>query len=308
MRAGLRGCSSRGGRGVALQARIALCAVVGCVTPVLWVAIATAAAAASWTVQQTPNLAGAYSALDGVSCASPRSCTAVGFFTNRTGRELTLVEHSNGTSWSIPSTPNPAGATSSSFLGVSCASPRSCTAVGFFTNRTGRELTLAERWNGTSWSIQPTPNRVGATSSQLDAVSCSSPRSCIAVGLWFFINRASTEVTLSERWKGIGWSIQPTSSPASATKSGLDEVSCASRRYCTAVGFFANRAHTEVTTLAERWSGTSWSIQPTPNPAGTTISQLDAVSCSSPRSCTAVGRWFFINRANTSTTLAERYW
>ena len=154
--------------------------------------------AATWVVQRTPNPAGGVcSELDGVSCVSLSSCTAVGFSTNRTGGEATLAERWNGSNWSIERTPTPAAATSSSLLGVSCASPRVCTAVGSFTNRAGGEATLAERWNGSSWAIQRTPNPAGATSSRLVGVSCPSPRSCTAVGFWYYISLPSSEVMLA---------------------------------------------------------------------------------------------------------------
>jgi hypothetical protein len=176
-----------------------VCAVVGFVTLALWLAIATGASASGWAVQRTANPAGGvYSELDGVSCVSLSSCTAVGFLTNRAGAEATLAERWNGTSWAIQRTPNPADAISSQLDGVSCASTRSCTAVGSFTNRAGTEATLAERWNGSSWSIQRTPNPADAISSQLDGVSCASPRSCTAVG--FVTNLAGITMTLAERY------------------------------------------------------------------------------------------------------------
>ena len=45
--------------------------------------------------------------------------------------------------------------------GVSCTSATACTAVGYDAS-VGTTVTLAERWNGTSWKIQSTPNPTGA--------------------------------------------------------------------------------------------------------------------------------------------------
>ncbi|MEA2314573.1 MAG: hypothetical protein QOI03_1265, partial [Solirubrobacteraceae bacterium] len=42
--------------------------------------------------------------------------------------------------------------------GVSCTTASACTAVGYYVNSAGTRLTLAERWNGTSWATQTTPN------------------------------------------------------------------------------------------------------------------------------------------------------
>jgi hypothetical protein len=81
-----------------------------------------------WSIQHTPDPAGAYSVFTGVSCASRSACTAVGFSNTPTANP-TLVEHWNGTRWFIQDTPNPAGR-QSVLEGVSCASRSACIAVG----------------------------------------------------------------------------------------------------------------------------------------------------------------------------------
>src|SRR5215469_11810814 len=70
----------------------------------------------------------------------------------------------SGPGWSIVPSPNPPARTGQLF-GVSCASASSCTAVGDDTKRFGSTVTLAERWTGTSWSAESTPNPAGAPSS-----------------------------------------------------------------------------------------------------------------------------------------------
>lgn len=46
----------------------------------------------------------------------------------------------------------------------------------------GRRTTLANGWNGIGWSLESTPNPVGALSSILQGVSCASSTECVAVG------------------------------------------------------------------------------------------------------------------------------
>jgi hypothetical protein len=62
--------------------------------------------------------------------------------------------------------PTPASTTGIAVVlnGVSCPSSISCTAVGYYFPGSGRQA-LAEHWNGTAWSIQHTPNPVGAVPS-----------------------------------------------------------------------------------------------------------------------------------------------
>ena len=42
--------------------------------------------------------------------------------------------------------------------------------------------TVAERWDGTSWQIVPTPDPFTATPISLNGVSCPRPNVCFAVG------------------------------------------------------------------------------------------------------------------------------
>ncbi len=185
-----------------------------------------------------------------MSCTSASACTAVGY-ANGAGVSTTLGERWNGTSWSIQSTPNPTGATYSFLSGVSCPSATDCTAVGFYVNSTGTQETLAERWNGTTWSIQTTPNPSGALSSGLNGVSCASSATCTAVGTFF--ENVGMGRTLAERWNGQSWAVQNTKDPTSAQQSFLNGVSCTSASVCTAVGTYETTTGTSLT-LVERFS------------------------------------------------------
>src|SRR5215469_5735663 len=123
------------------------------------------------------------------------------------------VGASTGPSWSIQQTPNPKGTRFSQLNGVSCSSATACTAVGFaeFGNPS---KTLAERWNGSTWAIQSTPNPAGSPSNDLWAVSCSSASACTAVG--GYENSSFALVPLAERWNGSTWMAQSIPSPTSS--------------------------------------------------------------------------------------------
>lgn len=76
-------------------------------------------------------------------------------------------------------------------------SAAACTAVGHHANSSGAAKALAESWNGTSWSVVPTPNPppVGG-SSYLNGVSCVSATACTAAGDYH--TSGSPEMTLIE--------------------------------------------------------------------------------------------------------------
>src|SRR5262249_1143635 len=184
----------------------------------------------------------------------------------------------NGSKWRIPPTPTPAGAQSTFLSTVACPSSSACTAAGASRNSSGTFQTLAERWNGTRWRIQPTPNRAGGPN-RLIGVDCTASSACTAAG--FSVGRSGILRTLSERWNGSRWTIQPTPNPAGAAPRQLARVPCTSPSACTATGEAANRP------LAERWDGAQWRIQPTPSlRAG---GGLASVSCTSAVACAAVG-------------------
>lgn len=260
-------------------------------TPLLTVTLAESWNGARWRIQPTPNPAGvAGAALQAVSCASPRACTAVGSTDTGSDTSGILAEAWNGSRWGLQSVPAPAGSTSSHLEGVSCSSARACTAVGYYSSRGGSLQPLAERWNGQTWRIQPGARPSGVRMAELNAVSCPSARACTAVGF-------GSGGPLAEVWTGTRWSVQAVPLPAGATGGILQAVSCTARRACTATGtLFARPGGT----WAVRWYGTVWVTQATPNPpdASQSLSQVTfyGVSCAGPAACTAIGNYTPSNR------------
>ncbi len=239
-----------------------------------------------WALQQVPGPAGATgSKLLGVSCPAPTSCVAVGGYGDSAGEGLTMAEAWDGSNWRVEATPNPAGDTGAGLAGVSCTSVASCTAVGDYDDSGGGSQVLAERWNGQSWSIQPTPDPATASHAGLASVSCTAVN-CIAVGTSGSSPLAPT--ALSEVWDGARWTIEPAPGPAGSTGSSLLGVSCAAGA-CTAVGSFEHGTNSVGVPLVEHWSGTGWSSAASASPPSASISRIAALACAPNGACTAVG-------------------
>ena len=244
-----------------------------------------------WTTVPSPN-SGPTSALSGVSCTSDDSCVAVGYGSLSSTVAQTLVESWNGSSWSIVPSPD-VGANGNFLNAVSCVSASSCTAVGQYATSGGfPELTLIESWDGTKWSIVPSPNRNPEESNSLHGVSCAAARACVAVGE--YPNKKNIASTLIESWNGTAWSI--TSSPNTAKKNYLYGVSCTSISKCQAVGQGVD------TTLVEYWNGAKWTRSASPGRGQS--SNLAGVSCVTATWCEAVG---FSGNSRTLKTLSELY-
>jgi hypothetical protein len=240
----------------------------------------------TWSIQSTPD-PGDGGTLSGVSCASDTACVAVGSFGHT---PQPFAETWNGTSWSLETVPSPSGATYAYLSDVSCSSPTECIAVGSYGNGSVDSYAFAEAWDGTTWSVQSTPNPSGDNA--FSSVSCSSADWCVAVG-----------GQLTETWDGSTWSVESISDPSGGTDSGVYGVSCVSSNSCTAVGGYTNSSG-ESLTLAETWDGNTWSIQSTPSPDHGSSGSLNEVSCVAADSCVAAGDYYSTKAANY-TSLGE---
>ena len=253
-------------------------------------------AAGSWTIVASPNTSPSQSDSDylaGVSCSSPANCVAVGnYYTPepypvvRTPLQ-TLIESWNGSVWNIVPSPD-SGSGDNQLNGVSCSSPTRCIAVGTYFASGSGDRTLIESWNGTVWSLVPSPNP-SSGDIQLNGVSCSRPSRCTAVGTYY----ANGDRTLIESWNGSLWSIVPspnyTTSSPSLQGNGLGGVSCIRPSSCISVGAYYPNSPYISQTLIESWNGTVWSLVPSPNTSTTQGNELGGVSCVSRAACVAAG-------------------
>ncbi len=151
---------------------------------------------------------------------------------------------------------------------VSCVSASFCVAVGYVGTN---QEPLIEAWNGTSWSVIPSPEHSGA-GAILNGVSCVSASFCMAVG-W----TTGDVVSLIEVWNGTVWSV------VSNGTGSLYGVSCIWIDLYMTVGDASAGSPTGLSYL-EASNGTSWSY------VNERVSGfLDGVSCVSANSCMAVG-------------------
>jgi hypothetical protein len=178
---------------------------------------------------------------------------------------------------------------------VSCFSAGNCAAVGQRLPAQGIGGTLAERWNGTTWSVVHTPNPGGSAGTRLTGVACPGPSTCLAVG-WFTDGASGDTLPTAEKWNGTSWSLLSVPDASGSTNARLNSVACTGTGNCFAAG--ASMSHTFI----EHWNGSAWSIASSPNP--NTDDLLFGVTCPSASQCWAVG---FTSSGSTGGTLAERW-
>jgi len=204
----------------------------------------------AWTLVPGAPSGQIYDQLDGVTCLAANNCWAVGtagpnqqnpnflpIFPAAAGSQG-LVEHWNGSTWSVVpsySAPGPAGG----FLtGISCVNSSECWASGSVISSAGfADGTLMETWNGTTWSTVATPTPDGSEGDILDAVSCLSADQCWTVGASGSPGGGGSDGTTNgfiDNWNGTSWSVEP--SPNVTSLSLLVSVTCSRGVDCWAVG------------------------------------------------------------------------
>jgi hypothetical protein len=267
------------------------------------------AVAGSWSIVTSPNTDPTqYNQLFGVACPSASDCWAAGYYYNG-NHSQTLIEHWDGSSWSIVSSPNSSTSESNFLLGITCASATDCWAVGHHdSGDVAVFLTLILHYDGISWGVVSSPNVTEAQDNEFRSVTCTSSVDCWAVGYWSIGNPAlpgGTVITqtLIEHWDGASWTVvdSPNSSPAE--NNNLASVTCASAANCWAVGYSSSNINGTLT-LIEHFDGASWSIVSSPNPSPANYNVPLGVTCMSATDCLLAG---YYSEASATQSLMEHY-
>ncbi len=237
-----------------------------------------------------------------VSAISANDVWAVGTFQKGNVPGKSLTEHWNGTSWQVIPSPNVSGK-ENWLAAVSAHATNDVWAVGYTEVNLGNYQTLTEHWNGTKWSIIPSPN-VGSVGDILSGVVDVSAKDVWAVG--DATVNFSTSQTLIEHWDGVKWKV--VSSPSvPSLENQLSGVSALSAQDIWTVGSATDNTSGAVSTLVEHWNGTAWSIVTSPNPPGSQvpINALQSVATVSAQDVWAVG--YRQNAKGTLRTLTEHW-
>ena len=238
---------------------------------------------ANWSVVNSPAFGGG-SSLEAITSLSATDVWAVG---TRDGGEFsttvaTLAVHWNGSTWTALPTPN-IGNRWNALEAVSGASANDVWAVGSWRHIGGLYQNLALHWNGTSWSIVPTPNLDGAEN-QLQAVVAIASNDAWALGS---TNDGITGRSIYLHWNGSEWSSVPGPGGGTALAGGDALVALASDDVW-AIG----------STLSH-WDGASWTLAPNPEIPGALGIALKAATKIGPCDIWAAGSSFDLTTQRT---------
>jgi hypothetical protein len=194
---------------------------------------------------------------------------------------------------------SPNGLGANFLIGTSVLSATDIWSVGDTTSATGFDQTLAEHWDGTNWTVVPTPN-LGAFDNDLNGVVAISTNDVWAVGDYATNSSATALVATAQHWNGSAWTSYAFAYSSFTT---LLAVTAVSSNDVWAVGTYTNPGNL---TLIEHWNGSAWSKVPSVDP-GTLDSQLFAVSAWSSTDVWAVGHQQS-NIANSPVQSLAEHW
>jgi hypothetical protein len=264
-------------------------------------------ASGSWTAAKAtpPGDAGPNPqvSLGSVSCASAGNCVAIGGYRdNLTQNQALLLSESSGT-WSAamqPPLPADGGTNGGHGLrSVSCPSAGNCAVTGYYYDSSGNTQGLLLNESSGTWTPLRAPLPADAGTSPggyVASVSCAAAGECATGGYYTDASGHSQGLLLSESSGAWSTGIKaPLPSDAGADPSAeVTSVSCATAGSCSAIGSYSDSSgHLQGLLLSEFLGIWATGIRaPLPPDAGPNPEvELNALSCASAGSCTAVNSY-----------------
>jgi len=221
---------------------------------------------ATWSLVTAPVPAGNNDSLFAMAGTSSSDVWAVGTYFNSSEKYYdTLIDHYNGTSWSvIPS--HGLGTVYSLLRAVSVHSTSDAWAVGQYVDpSTGNTIPLSEHWNGKTWAVVTYPN-IDEPFQALVGVADFGPNDAYSVNGWSVNQNGSGFLHPESGFYNGSWTS--TEMPAMGTiGSPVNALAGINDHDMWGVGDWDDGGE-NFQTLAWHWNGTSWTIVPSPDNGG----------------------------------------
>jgi hypothetical protein len=264
-----------------------------------------------FSVVPSPSPTSEGNVFNAVVALSPGDAWAVGFKgSSNVNESRTLIEHWDGSRWTVVSSPNPGSPPScirsnsgNVLTSVAAVSSNDIWAVGYFFTCTSLIQPLILHWNGTTWTTVPNPQLLTNDNSALNSVVALASNDVWAVGYQPAANGAV--LPLIEHWDGSRWTVMPAPT-ASPTGNVLAAVSATGPTDIWAVGYSVDEPTTSLQTLTMHFDGAQWSIVPSPNVLPKDFLNqniLSAVKAVAPDDVTAVGHILDFDNQRTLTMI-----
>jgi hypothetical protein len=210
---------------------------------------------AAWSLVETPIIAQAKVELTSVTAVSSDDVWAVGHWLNDTTLSAgTLIEHWDGTSWSVVASPNPG--MFNALYGVSAQAADDIWAVGDKWLNWSAKVPLIIHYDGKQWSEVAYP---AIEHGELTSVLALSPDDVWAVGVQGVISTGIAPLAL--HWDGTSWAPFAIPAESNAGYIALYSVSGVASDDVWAVGVFKylnQNGHYISSARTYHWDGVSW--------------------------------------------------
>ena len=228
-----------------------------------------------WSNVNVAPVQGASIWIDAVSDVSSADVWGVGASSTDGTNRQPLIEHWNGETWQVVPQPGTQGGLDA----VAAGGPDNVWAVGEYgvAATTGSPYgsydSVAEHWDGTSWSLLPT----------IDGVAFKGVAARPGGGMWAvgFVEDPTqgNGHAVIYRWDGASWTLDA-SPEAATTASYLNGIAMTTDGQAWAVGSHTTSSPQNEVSLIEHWDGSSWNEIPAPvipDPSGTSPSPSDGL-------------------------------
>ncbi len=259
----------------------------------------------NWTAFDAPSIAGDNTSyLDGVVDLSPTDAWAVGIIGIGTATPNQIIEHWDGTAWSVFPGPSFNPNEQPSLYAITAVSANDIWAVGTVLVNAQTLKALYEHWDGQSWTAQ-----LGTFHGFFRAVSADASNDIWAVGY-------NNNSTFSEHYDGTDWHLVPTPNVGTGPNS-LGGVIALEPDNVWAVGFSTatlkpppHKYDVPTKTLIEHFDGSSWSVVSSPNVGPNSQYQsnrLLGITALSATDIWAFGSYFAASGSEYQSTLVLHY-
>ena len=231
--------------------------------------------------------------LNSVAAISAQNVWAVGYTgINGFNGSGSLVEHWDGNSWTVVTSPNgvlPSFNFYNVLLGVSGSAANDVWAVGWngYLLQPSLHRPTIQHWNGTSWSLTPVP-AIGDNAQNIvvQAVTARTPGDAWATG--FYSDGPDAPIThpFTLHWDGTHWNkvdAAEVTLGGTVNRVNLQAVKAIAANDVWTVGnilYVDDQGAGQSQAIIEHWDGTRWSVvtSPSPSATATTLTGIAAAS------------------------------
>jgi hypothetical protein len=201
---------------------------------------------------------------------------------------------------------------------ISCVLGTDCLGVEGSSSLSGdgSTPTRVARWNGSAWKGVGVALPKGTKSVDLNGVSCKGAKSCLVVGDYYTSTSQSAAThALTLFYNGTSLKALPAVPlPKGTTNASFSSVSCATTRYCAALGVAEGNTaafgETGSLNVLESWNGAKWTLHTIATTVGkaTFLEPID-VSCATSAFCVLAGESVPIitSSSGSSSAVPELY-